>query len=62
LDAWLHRHQQPLGFVASVQAFYDLSVDWYSGRMDESWERPTPDQAVAIFARHGFTGDFWRLD
>lgn len=41
---------------------YDLSRDWYAGRMDEGWEPPTAEQAGAIFEKHGLTGPFWSLD
>jgi hypothetical protein len=40
---------------------YDLSGDWYAGRMDEDWEPPSAAEAEAIFGRHGLTGEFWRL-
>lgn len=40
---------------------YDLSRDWYAGRMDVDWEPPTAEDATAIFSRHGLTGDFWSL-
>jgi len=29
--------------------------------MEESWEPPTPETAETIFAKHGLTGDFWKL-
>ena len=44
-----------------LKPFFEMSMDWYSGRMDEDWDPPTPDTAEAIFAKHGLTGDFWKL-
>lgn len=47
--------------MASVQSFYDMSTEWYASRMQEDWEPPTPEEATALFARHGFDGPFWNL-
>lgn len=40
---------------------YDLSVDWYAGRLSEEWTPPDATGAEATFAAHGLTGEFWRL-
>lgn len=40
---------------------YDLSVDWYAGRLTEEWAPPDATEAEAIFTAHGLTGEFWRL-
>lgn len=40
---------------------FDLSVDWYSGRMSEDWQPPTAAEAEAIFGSHGLVGDFWSV-
>lgn len=40
---------------------YDLSKDWYRTRMTIDWQPPTAGEAMATFAKHGLTGDFWRL-
>jgi len=61
LEAWLLQSGHDLGYVAPAQTFFEMSMDWYSGRMDEDWDPPTPDTAEAIFAKHGLTGDFWKL-
>ena len=47
--------------MATAQTVFDLSRDWYAGRLDEDWEPLGPDEAEAIFARHGLTGEFWTL-
>lgn len=44
-----------------VQVMYDLSAEWYEGRMDRAWMPIGPDLAEATFARHGLTGDFWSM-
>lgn len=47
--------------MADAQAMYDLSKDWYRGRMDKDWVPPTPEEAETVFARHGLVGGFWKL-
>ena len=44
-----------------MQTVYELSLDWYRGRLDYEWTRPDAEQATAILARHGLTGPFWSL-
>ena len=58
---WLARKGQSRGFVATAQAFFDMSKEWYSGRMEENWVVPTPAEREALLERHGFTGEFWQL-
>ena len=50
-----------VGVTVSAQTLYNLSQDWYRGRMDEDWEPPTAEGAESIFERHGLTGPFWEL-
>ena len=47
--------------MASAQTMYDMSVDWYAGRLTEEWTPPDATEAEAIFAAHGLAGEFWRL-
>lgn len=49
------------GYVVDAQTMYEMSKDWYAGRMDEEWEPKTADEAEAVFHAHGLAGDFWRL-
>lgn len=39
---------------------YELSTEWYAGRTDEKWDPLDPEEAEALFARHGLVGEFWR--
>jgi hypothetical protein len=41
---------------------YDLSREWYRGRMEEAWMPLEADDAAALFARYGLTGPFWSFD
>ena len=40
---------------------WDLSQKWYGNRLAPDFRRPARDEAVAIFASVGLTGQFWRL-
>ena len=40
---------------------WDLSQRWYGNRLDADFRRPARDEAQAIFASVGLTGDFWRI-
>ena len=44
-----------------AQTMFDLSRDWYRGRLEVDWSPPTAAEAEAMFAKHGLTGDFWAL-
>jgi hypothetical protein len=45
----------------SIAQAWDLSVKWYGNRLAPDFRRPTVDEARAIFASVGLTGDFWNL-
>jgi len=47
--------------MAPVQAFYDMSREWYANRMEEDWEPARPEEATALLARSGFVGRFWEM-
>ena len=61
MERWLHLSDTEAGYVAAAQTMYDMSGDWYEGRMDESWNPPSPEVAESIFEAHGLTGEFWSL-
>lgn len=61
LHHWLKDTGQAFGYSASLQAFYDMSIYWYGGRMEEDWTPYTPQETQALWARHGFVGEFWSL-
>lgn len=49
------------GAVVAPQVVYELGRDWYATRLALDYEPATPEQAQALFAAHGLTGDFWAL-
>lgn len=50
-----------VGYIATTQAFFEMSQVWYASRLDEGWDPPTPVEAMDLWARHGFEGEFWEL-
>ena len=47
--------------MASPQTLFELGREWYATRLDPAWERASPADAEAMFARHGLRGEFWSL-
>jgi hypothetical protein len=45
----------------TIAQAWDLSVKWYGNRLARDFQRPTIDEARAIFASVGLTGKFWTL-
>jgi hypothetical protein len=50
------------GATFPVDSLWRLAQLWFHDRLAPSWRRRTPDEAHAIFAAAGLSGDFWRLD
>ncbi len=61
VNAWLQDTGRDFGAVIAPQVLYELGRDWYTTRMDVDWQPATAAQAIAMFAAHGLTGDFWSL-
>jgi hypothetical protein len=59
--AWLAETGEERGEVVSSQTMFDLSRDWYGGRLEVDWSPPTAAEAEAMFTKHGLTSDFWSL-
>jgi hypothetical protein len=38
-----------------------MSKDWYRGRLELDWDPYTKEEAMALWRRHGFSGEFWEL-
>ena len=48
--------------MLSLDQSWELAKAWYGAdRRAPEWRRPSPDEAVAIFATVGLTAPFWRL-
>jgi hypothetical protein len=47
------------GAVITLSQAWELSQRWYGNRLDPDFQRPTVDEARAIFTSVGLTGAFW---
>jgi hypothetical protein len=52
----------PTGAIFPVSSLWRLAQLWFHDRLSPAWRRRTVDEAHAVFAAAGLTGDFWRLD
>ncbi|NQY55935.1 MAG: hypothetical protein HRT86_05510 [Ilumatobacteraceae bacterium] len=44
-----------------MTALFDLSRDWYAGRLDINFEPRTLAESQALLTARGFDGPFWQL-
>jgi hypothetical protein len=51
----------PRGAILTLEQTWALAKQWYAGRLDPAWRRPTAAEATAAFAAVGLIGEFWNL-
>jgi hypothetical protein len=61
VDRWVADGHGPRGALLTTDQLWGLADGWYRNRLDPEWRRRTPEEAEALFAQLGLTGDFWRL-
>lgn len=61
IDDWCARHALPKGAVLSLPRLWSFASDWYGDYLRRPWRKRSPEQAQALFARHGLDGPFWSL-
>ena len=54
-------HVKGGGEFMSTRQIWRLADTWYNDRTDPAWRRRTAEEAEAVFAGIGLTGEFWRL-
>ena len=47
--------------VVKVLTLFELSRNWYDGRLDPDFTPPSRDALQARLSAVGMTGDFWQL-
>lgn len=58
---WYQRQGIPPGASLTLEQQWELARVWYADRMSSDWHRRTPEEAEAVFAGLGLSGEFWRL-
>jgi Alkylmercury lyase len=59
---WCAAWRLERGVVFPLEQGWQLARLWYGeDRRHPAWRRRTVEEAEAVFASAGFTGDFWRL-
>jgi hypothetical protein len=61
IDRWNRRRGRARGATLTLDQQWELARIWYADRMAPDWRRRTPEEAEAVFASLGLTGEFWRL-
>jgi hypothetical protein len=47
--------------MLSPATCWELARQWYQDRCQPGWRRRTVEEAHALFAALGLTGDFWKF-
>ena len=61
VEEWSRKQRVATGAVLDMEQVRGLGVAWYANKLSPNWARATPDEAEAVFASLGLTGEFWRL-
>ena len=61
VERWCRKRRVPIGAIFSLEQAWRLGRAWYADKLSPDWRRATPEEAEAIFAEIGLTGDFWSL-
>jgi hypothetical protein len=59
--SWRDERRFPGAATLSLETGWKLARAWYSRKLEPEWRRHSLDEAEALFADLGLTGDFWRL-
>ena len=61
VERWCESRRIARGASFSLEQAWRLGQAWYADRLSPDWQRATPEQAEAVFATIGLTGEFWAL-
>jgi hypothetical protein len=61
VDRWCEQTGIDRGAAFPLETAWRLAEVWYHDRSSPDWRRRTPEEAEAVFADLGLTGDFWSL-
>jgi hypothetical protein len=58
---WYENRGMKTGTTLTLEQQWELARRWYADRLSPEWRRRTPEEAEALFAEVGLTGQFWRF-
>ena len=61
VDRWCEQTGLERGAAFPLATAWRLAERWYRDRQSLDWRRRTPEEAQAVFAELGLTGEFWNL-
>lgn len=62
IERWCATWHLDKGAVIPIDKGWELAQVWYSeDRREPSWRRRTLEETESVFARLGFTSEFWSL-
>ena len=62
IDRWCREHDLPRGATLSIPQLWEFARDWYGSYLSAPWRKRSTAEAAALFAKHGLTGEFWKLE
>ena len=61
VERWCEARRVPRGASFSLEQAWQLGQAWYGNKLSPDWRRATAEEAQAVFAEIGLTGEFWQL-
>ena len=61
VDRWCTARELRRGGIMSPEQAWLLARGWYRDKLSPTWRRHTLEEAEALLAGIGLTGDFWSL-
>ena len=61
VERWCEARRVPRGASFGLEQAWQLGQAWYGNKLSPDWRRATAEEAQAVFAEIGLTGEFWQL-
>lgn len=61
IDRWCRARDLPRGGIMTPEQSWKLARAWYADKLKPDWRRKSLDEAEALFAEIGLSGQFWNL-
>ena len=61
VNRWCTAREIARGSQFTPEQMWTVAKPWFERRLARDWRRFTVDEAHALFARAGLTGEFWTL-